>query len=193
MRKLTPTEIIFCYKLLDGVTQGIAWNQARAQLGAKPVSTDSAYSEGARAANKIQCKRFMKRLLELKHGKPEEVAAQARMVVEELDLVCQIDPRDYFEETLDDKGKVKSLKLNSLASVGKKSRAIQSVKITERKLFDDVVDVTTEIRFHDKMKALELLGKHHKLYSDMVIHGGAVATGVQIVLPDNGKNKPVNG
>ena len=192
MKKMSTLEIIFCYKLLEGHTQGIAWNKAREQVGLKPTTTDSAYSCGARAANKQQCKRFTKRLLELKHGKPDEVAAQARMVIEELDMICQIDPRDFFDETLDDGGKIKSLKLNSLASIEKKSRAIQSVKITERKLLDDVVDVTTEIRFHDKMKALDLLGKHHKLYSDMVIHGGAVAAGIQIYLPDNGKNKPVS-
>lgn len=45
-----------------------------------------------------------------------------------------------------------------------------------------------QIEWHDPQKALELLGRHHKLFTDQVEHSGSIAqTSVRIFMPDNAR------
>jgi hypothetical protein len=188
--KMSVIEVLYCHELIKAIPETTAWQNALKTSGRPKLPIKSAYSCAARASQKPAVKAYLKKLLDAKHGSAEKVCAQAKMVIDELDMICQVDPRDYFEE-VQKENDVTVLRMKSLMKIGKPARAIEAIEITDKKIGEMILETNTKIKFHSKLKALELLGKHHKLYTDLVQHSGNVGQGPQIYLPDNGKNKSV--
>jgi phage terminase small subunit len=103
-----------------------------------------------------------------------EVAAQLeadtgltlKRVVEELGRVALFDPRALFGangELLDPKDWPEDV-----------ARAVASLEVSKRSDDDDVAITTSKVRAWDKVRALELLGKHLGAFRDKVEHTGTI-------------------
>jgi phage terminase small subunit len=189
-RPITVIDSLFCHELIKGASETDALKEARKILGKQPLSSKSANSCAAAIMAKPAVRAYIKKLMKQTHGTDQKICDQAKRVIEELDVLSFSDPNDYWEEIKDDNGNV-GLKMKPLKKMGKAARAIESIKITSDKIGEMVTRNRVEVKFHSKTKSLELLGKHHKLYSDLVVHSGSISQGPQIYLPENGKNKPV--
>lgn len=95
-------------------------------------------------------KSFKKRL--------ERIRMTSDQVLKELAIIGLSDVQDY--EVNDKTGRLVTLKGKS------SSRAIQSVKIKKTMVGDGVMEVTTEYKLWDKMKALEMMMKHMGMVDD---------------------------
>jgi phage terminase small subunit len=118
----------------------------------------------------LQSNKVKERLAELSAERIARTEITADFVLKELFRIASVD----IGEAFDDKGNLKPLKEIPQDI----RRAMQSIEVDE--LFDGFgqdrqqIGVTKKIKFWDKPKALELLGKHFKLYTDKVEHSGAV-------------------
>jgi phage terminase small subunit len=90
----------------------------------------------------------------------KRIGITADEVIRELALIGMVDMADFVE--IDEGGAVRAYPLNTLAAG--KSRIIKKVK--EKRVIkstaegDQVLDSTYEFELYDKVKSLELLGKH---------------------------------
>lgn len=51
------------------------------------------------------------------------------------------------------------------------ARIVSEISETKTSTKDDVTTSTIKIKLHDKLRALEMLGKYHKIFTDKVEHG----------------------
>jgi phage terminase small subunit len=65
------------------------------------------------------------------------------------------------------------------------SAAIESIEVTEKGAGGDESDgsmvIKTKVKHHNKLKALELLGKEHGLFKEKVEHSGNVSHTIEVV------------
>lgn len=102
-------------------------------------------------------------------------------VLRELLRLAMVDVTEAF----DDAGKLRPLKdmpadlRRAIASIEVESQASGELRELDdgAQVQGDAVTVT-KLRFWDKVKGLELLGKHLKLFTDRVEHSGAVSIGL---------------
>lgn len=80
----------------------------------------------------------------------------ADKIVEELAMVGFANIQDYYNET----GALKDLKSLSPAAAA----AIKTVKETEHRINDETVKLTREFVLHDKLRSLEMLGNHFRIF-----------------------------
>ena len=118
------------------------------------------------------------------HGSEEEVAAQARKVIDELAILSFADPRDYFTQE-----KNGTVKLKDLKDLGPAARAISSIEVESDTVGEVVIRTRSKYRFHSKTESLKLLGQHHKLYTELVAQ--FPPTRPEVYLRDNGMDRPV--
>jgi phage terminase small subunit len=120
------------------------------------------------------------RRMEKIHGSEKDNTDKAKRVIEELELLAFNDPADFFKPTQHGLQELKTIH-----EMGAVRRAISSIKVSRTADGQQI----TEIKIRSKEKALELLGKHHQLYSEILPKGQIIRP---IILPDNGKSKPFN-
>lgn len=77
---------------------------------------------------------------------------------------------------------------------GEKARAnrhlIKKVKVKKRvggPEDDPWTETETEVELHDPMRAMETIGRHHKLFTDRVDHTGIPTVPTVVIMPDNNR------
>jgi phage terminase small subunit len=125
------------------------------------VTNDSAKTSGSRLLQRVD---VQKRLIELNKDRLKRTKIDADTVLRELHKIATCD----ILEAYDDSGALKPL-----SKIPKEIRkAISSVKTREEFQYDNnekvkVADIV-EVKFWDKVKSLEHLGRHLKLFTDKV-------------------------
>lgn len=120
----------------------------------------------------------------------ERVQITADDVLRELLLIAKMDPSKAYDLN----GRL--LPIHEMPEEAR--RCISAIDIY--KDFTEGVEIgeTQKVRFWDKPKALEMLGRHLKLFVDKIEHSGISLPQVVISLPDNGRSiqiqeKPKDG
>ena len=93
-------------------------------------------------------------------------------ILKELALIGFADPEEYYE--VDDDGKVT---INNLSKLPPQiSRAIKSVKNKVKSLRredgDEIIENQLEFTLHDKLQALQLMGKELGMFKEKLVVGG---------------------
>lgn len=160
MSKLTPKQEQFCKEYLIDLNQTKA--AERAGYSAKTAQEISAVL--------MKKPHVKKRIQELMDKRVAKVEKKSHDVIQELVYIGHSDIRELF----DDAGCVRPVKEwpEHIA------RAVASIEVFEEYQGSgserQYIGQTKKVKFWDKPKALELKGKHEKLFTDKVEHSGAV-------------------
>jgi phage terminase small subunit len=156
--KLRPKQERFCQEYV------LDMNGTRAAIRAG-YSESTANEQASRLLAKDN---VSARVLELKEKQAKRLEISADTILRELLALATADVTD----ALDDAGNVKPIK-----ELPKElRRALSSIDVSEVYVGEGeekhVAGLRSRYRFHDKNKALELLGKHLKLFADRIEHSG---------------------
>ena len=147
----------------------IDYNATQAAIRAG-YSEKTAYSQGNRLLKNVDVQALIKEL-EAKASKRTEVSKD--MVIKELARIAFVDPRNLFDE----EGRPKDIRFLDSDTAA----ALSSVDIYEE--FDyngdekELMGYTKKYKWADKLRALEMLGKHLGMFTDKVHVEGTVDTG----------------
>lgn len=170
--KLTGKQEKFCNEYL------IDFNGTRAAISA-------GYSE--KTARKIAHENLTKpdiqrRIQSIADAKMKKTGDPVERIILELQLIAFGDYKDLV--IWDDDGIKKWIPSEEL---GEKSRIVQEISETTTQHGG-----SRKIKTYDKVRALEMLGRYHKIFTDKVEHSnpdGTLAPVVNIVIPANGREK----
>lgn len=126
-------------------------------------SAKTAHAQGHRLLRDAE---VQTRLDELRTRRAERVEVKADDVLRELLHLSTVDIGAAFAED------GTPLPLKDIPE--KVRRALSGVEVTTKLADDGRVATVTKLRFWDKTKGLELLGKHLKLFTEKVEHSGQV-------------------
>ena len=147
----------------------VDYNATKAAIRAG-YSEKSAYSQ---AHDLLKKPEIMAKISELEAKAARRTEISKDMVLRELARVAFVDPRKLFDEN----GRPKDLE--SLDD--DTAAALASVDILEEYDFDDgnrvLIGHTKKYKWADKLRALEMLGKHLGMFTDKVHVEGSVDTG----------------
>ena len=147
----------------------IDYNATQAAIRAG-YSEKTAYSQGARLLKDVEVQEEIKKL---EAAASERTAITKDMVLRELARVAFVDPRKLFDE----EGRPKDIRFLDPDTAA----ALSSVDIYEE--FDyngderELSGYTKKYKWADKLRALEMLGKHLGMFTDKVHVEGTVDTG----------------
>jgi len=141
MKKLTEQQQRFCEEYI------IDLNGTQSAIRAG-YSKKTANEQASRLLTNVNVQRYIQ---ELKAKRSERSAITADMVIAEIAKVAMLNVEDFY----DDIGLKPLSELDDAAKAAISSYQVKRIK-TGKDKFEDVPIVKT----HDKMKALELLGKH---------------------------------
>lgn len=170
--KLSDQHETFCLEYLKDL------NGTQAAIRAM-YSNKSAAQQASRL---LTNEKISARIVELKAAQMKRLEVDSDGILRELTRVGFSDLRELYE----DDGSIKHPKEwpDELA------RAIASIEVFEefefhqggvhcencqRKLTKEIIGQTKKVKFWPKVQALELLGKHKKLFTDRVEHSGTVS------------------
>lgn len=147
----------------------IDYNATQAAIRAG-YSEKSAYSQ---AHDLLKKPEIMAKISKLEAEAARRTEISKDMVLRELARVAFVDPRKLFDEN----GRPKDLE----SIDDDTAAALASVDILEEYDFDDgnrvLIGHTKKYKWADKLRALELLGKHLGMFTDKVHVEGSVDTG----------------
>lgn len=170
---LSPKHRKFCEEYLK------LWNATDAYLAAYPKSSrDAARRAGSRLLTNVDIAEEIERRL-------AEITLSANEVLARLADHAKADIKDFL--AVADNGDV-SL---DITQAGGKTHLIR--KVTQRRTIRTTKDAQIEeaaltLELHDAQAALVQIGKHHKLFTDKVEHGGE--TIMRVVYGDEGTDDP---
>lgn len=183
-KKLTPMEEIFCLEYLKH------FNATKAAISAG-YSEKTARQIGYENLTKPYIRRRLRDSLdEILGDKTEDV----KKIINELRIMAFSDIKDVVswdsgKELIDkETGKVHSpfrTVIRDAADMGDKSRAISEVSESETELSSN-----RKVKMYDKLRAIELLGKFYKIFTDKIEHtnpDGNMKPQVFVYLPKNGR------
>lgn len=170
--KLTPKQEEFCQQYI------IDFNGTRA-------AEDAKYSK--RSARVTACKlltkaNILKRITELLKDRSERTKVTQDMVIKELAILAFSDMADYVD-IQKDTGSIRAKSFEEMREG--KSRVVKTIK-EDRVIKEDAkgeqVTVYDKINYsmHDKIKPLELLGKHLGMFIENVKHSGKIILNHQL-------------
>lgn len=167
---MTPKQEQFCREYLVDLNA----TQAAIRAG---YSARTANREGTRLLSKVDIQTEVSRL-KLKRSEATDI--DARWVIDRLSKIADFDMRKMFD------GDGNVLPINQIDD--DTAYALASVDIGELTSGDDFLTQTKKFKAADKIKALELLGKHLAMFTDRVEQTGNTGN-VVIYIPDNGRDK----
>lgn len=151
----------------------VDYNATQAAIRAG-YSEKSAYSQAHDLLKKPEIKA---KISELEDEAARRTEISKDMVLRELARVAFVDPRKLFDEN----GRPKDLE--SLDD--DTAAALASVDILEEYDFDDgnrvLIGHTKKYKWADKLRALEMLGKHLGMFTDKVHVEGKIDTGTEMM------------
>lgn len=167
---MTPKQERFCQEYLI-------------DLNATQAAIRAGYS--TKTATKIASENLTKpdvksRLQELMASRAEATDIDAQWVLKRLAKIADFDIRKMF----DDNGNLLPIKLIDEDS----AYAIAAIDIGELTSGEDFLTQTKKFKAADRLKALELIGKHLAMFTDRVEQTGN-AGNVVIYIPDNGRDR----
>lgn len=181
--KLTEKDKLFCHLVVAGKTPPDAAREAY-----KIQKRCTLYQTQYRKMRKAEMIEYMRELeAKIHDGGADEVAEEIKGILKELAIGCFYDPTDFY--TFDKDGRVMAVDLKTLPVEVRK--AVDGIEFDESYVAGILCGRKLKLRFRNKEKNLELLGKHHKLYTDLI--QGTVVTKPEVYVPDNGRDKPANG
>lgn len=170
--KLTKKQEMFCREYI------IDFNATRAALAAG-YSEKSAYQIGSENLNKVEIQAFLSELMQERN---ERVQIDADYV---LNRLVEIDTLDVLD-IVDDKLNIKPIEQWSRAW----RTSVTAIDVAELKESGDVIGFLKKVRLPDKLKNLELIGKHTDVnaFKERVDHtsnGKDIMQSIQIEVVDN--------
>lgn len=171
-KKLTPKQERFCQEYL--IDLNATQSAIRAGYSAK-----TAHSHGPRLLENVGVRDFIS---ELKSVRSEATGIKAKWVLDRLANIADFDIRKLFDEN----GNL--LPINQLEP--ETAFALSSIDIGEMTTGDDFISLTKKIKAADKIKALELIGRHLGMFTERIEHTGGTSN-VMIYIPDNGRDRPI--
>ena len=114
-------------------------------------------------------------------------------VLEELAIIAFSDIKNYLDID-QDTGGIRAKSFDDATMPDKASRALEMVREDrmireDSKGNDSIINSKVTFKMHDKMKALELLGKHLGMFKDRVEHSGSVGGILTFMFGENGNGK----
>ncbi len=163
---LSPRQELFCREYLID----LSGRKAVIRAGYS-TSSDSAETQSCRLLNNVRIRR---RIEELSGKQSALLGLTAELVLRELANIAKADIGDAFNE----KGEL----LHPQAMPEDIRKAVSSFECLEQfeMNYDDgkprreMTGYLKKVRLNDKIKALDLLGKHLKLFTDKIEHSGKV-------------------
>lgn len=153
---------LFCQALVEGATQADAYR--RAYPASKKWKDKTVRN---RAHELAKTRDVLGRVSELKEIQLEKHGASIDRVIQELSRIAFFDPRNLFDEN----GNLKSI--HDMPE--EVSAVLSGIEVTSRSLGKggkDGTEVTNKVKFVEKNRSLELLGKWFKMWTDKMEHGG---------------------
>lgn len=181
LNKLTAKQTRFCEEYL------IDLNATKAAERAK----FSKKSAGQQAYQLLQKKEIQERITELQQARSKRTEIEADTVLIRLDQIGGVDIAECF---------TKDGTLKNVHDIPKELRqCIASIEVLEVEEWDPgskekiKIGETKKIKFWDKIKANELIGKHKKLWTERVDHTHRVGTLEQLVAGSSEDAKEIEG
>ena len=147
----------------------IDYNATQAAIRAG-YSKKTAYSMGQRLLKNVEVKKMIQ---ELEEAASERTSITKDMVLKELAKIAFVDPRKLFDE----EGRPKDIRFLDPDTAA----ALSSVDIYEEFNYNgdekELMGYTKKYKWSDKLRALEMLGKHLGMFTDKVHVEGTVETG----------------
>jgi len=183
-RKLTPEQELFCLEYLKDFNATKAAERAG-------YSKDSARQIGSENLSKpyIQA-RIRDRMNEVMGDAKDDI----RRIIDELkliafgdikDVVSWDEGRELVDKTTGQAHRTFRTTIRDSSEMGDKSRMISEISESETELSSN-----RKVKLYDKIRAIELLGKYYKMFTDKVEHtnpDGNLKPQVFVYLPKNGR------
>lgn len=184
-KKLTPMEEIFCLEYLK------SFNATKAAISAG-YSEKTARQIGYENLTKPYIRRRLRDALdEVLGDKTEDV----KKIIAELRLIAFSDLRDFVSWNSESRKLVDPdtnktyhtfrTTIRAPDEMGEKARALAELSETESALSS-----SRKVKMYDKLRAIELLGKFYKIFTDKIEHtnpDGNMKPQVFVYLPKNGR------
>lgn len=167
-KELNEKQKKFCEEYL------VDFNACQAAIRAGYVK-NSARIHASRMLSNDNIQRYIQ---ELADQKLKETGDPIKKIICELQMIAFGDMRDFME--WDDR----RITWKSVEELGEKTRLISEVKETVTQHGG-----SRSLKLHDKMKAIEMLGRYYKIFTDKVEHSGEVGFKVVVNIPSNGREK----
>ena len=167
--EMPDAHILFCYEYIKD------FNGSRAAEAAGY----SPNAPGVSANRLLKSTKVRKLLNHLKLARMKRVELSGDMVVQELAKIAFQDTADFIDHTGG------NVRIKDFQDMGENTKIIKTVKTAPGGVL--------ELVLHDKMKALELLGRHFALFTDNVNNtnnGGDMPTPTSIVNINVNHRKP---
>lgn len=169
-KELSPEHERFCREFI------IDDNQTRAYMRVYP---DTKYFSAAASATRLlKDDKITDRILTLRDERNKRLEVSADRVLSELAKVAFSDPRKMF----DDKGGLIPIHEMDADQAAIISSIEHESIITGRGEDRGEVGMVTKIKTNDKLKALELLGRYHKMFTDKVEQTGKDGGPIEMVI-----------
>jgi phage terminase small subunit len=182
-RKLTPEQELFCLEYLKD------FNATRAAKAA-------GYSEKTAAVigwENLQKPYIQSRIRDRMNEAFGDAKDDIRRIIDELKMIAFGDIADLFDwgkrEIVDSEGdfveEVEDLNFKTKEQLGEKTRLITEIEQVKTRFGNRI-----KIKQADKMRAIELLGKYYKLFTDKIEHtnpDGNLKPQVFVYLPKNSR------
>lgn len=153
--QLKPKQELFCQEFLKDMNATNACQKAG--YGSSP---SSAASHGSRLLRNINIQR---RIKELNEQRQIATGVTPEFVLQELMKLATVDIADCYDE---------SGNLLNIKQIPKATRAaMNGIDVFEDK---EGFGSTKKVKLYDKTKALEMIGRHLKLFTDKVEHFGNI-------------------
>lgn len=183
MGKLTRNQKIFCDEYL------IDLNATRAYKAAyKNVKKDeTAAAAGARLLRNVKVKNYIDEKMKEREKRTEITQDKVLKELAKIGFANVADyvkvvEKEYEENVIDDEGNIIDTQIKTYKTVD--MELTDNLTEDQQKVISEIKETRNgiEVKLNDKVKALELIGRHLGMFTDKVEHSGIVGSEVTITI-----------